>query len=311
MPALRPAQPEDLRHPIIRALLIATMAFAGLGASARTIFFDDFEPSGSARTSIGFSWGDTSRNVYTTTDPLTGARPTPYRGRSALAFSHRARPVGQDSTAQRAFSLGGAYPDLWIRYFVRIPDNFAHRVERDGSNNKWLCLWNDRYTAERTGMTICWSYVPSETSPGGSDIVYDYIAPGADGKTYWSPQLARRSFISASMKGKWIEVVHHVQMPSRQGAGDGAIQMWIRPPNVPNLVSLQDDRAVSFRWGTGPRGFTAGYLMGWSNSGFTEATTFNIDDFQVLDSRPTGLTEARVAPVTHRSYRTADRSRVR
>jgi hypothetical protein len=269
------------------------LTLGSVTAGARTIHFDDFEDHRAARTGDGFVWGGNSRNVYTTVDPLTGARPTPLRGATALAFSHRAKPVGEDSSAQQMFRLGGAYPDLWLRYFVRIPENFTHRVDRGGANNKWLCVWSDRYSSGLTGLTICWNYLPSKTDPNGADIVFNYIHPRDERESSTRPFHSRMSdrqpLIARGMRGRWIEVVHHVQLPSRQGANNGAIQMWMRPVGRDNFVAIHDRRDLPLRWGTGPRGFTAGYLMGYANSGFSEATTFNIDDFQVMDSRPSTL----------------------
>jgi hypothetical protein len=271
-------------------LMSGAMVLGSLAATARTIHFDDFEDHRAPRTGDGFKWRASSRNVYTTSDRITGAVPTPLNGRTALAFSHRAKPYGQDSTAEQRFFLGGTYPEIWFRYFVRIPDNFVHRTDSKGpANNKWLCLWTDRPASGRTGFNMCWQYLPSRTNPGGADMVWNYNHFSEDGQYYRSSESDRKNFFTKEMRGRWIEVIHHVQLPTRQGANNGAIQMWVRAPGQGRYTVVHDRRDLPLRWGESQRGLSGGYLMGWANSGFSEATTFTIDDFHVLSNRPSVL----------------------
>src|SRR5690606_25220930 len=140
---------------------------------------------------------DAGRNVYVVKDPVTGIATKPYQGKYSLAFTHRAKPIGEDSSAEQRFDLGGSYPEIWFSYWVRVPDNFYHRSGGGAANTKWLALWTNNYE-DRTGVTAVWEYWPS--SDGSSRIAYRWVGP--DGASAHQDYTA---FIDATAdRGKWM-----------------------------------------------------------------------------------------------------------
>lgn len=248
----------------------------------RVLFSDGFESGDRLAQQGGFAWKDSGRNVYIDRDPETGRRVPAFRGHDALGFTYRGKPDGKDSTAQQNFNLGEPKRNLWIRYFVRIPTNFVHRRQQFGStNNKWLALWSDQYRGAGEGILIVWEYWPSRSVPGGSEIAYHFVHQGKP-----SSHLGRTQFIGPEMRGQWIEFVHHVRFPRGPNTDDAVIQMWMRPVGTREYTVLHDAHDVPARYTGGPLGFTKGYLFGWANSGFSQDTTFVVDDFEVSDSPP-------------------------
>ena len=82
--------------------------------------------------------------------------------------------------------------------------------------------------------------------------------------------------------GKWQRRTIHVKLPTTQSSNDGIIEVWIRHGN--NVVEKHveilngDFRDVDEPW------IRHGYLLGWSNNGFAEPTSFLITNFILAES---------------------------
>lgn len=256
--------------------------FVGIGVLAspvvaQEIFRDDFESGNKATSMNGFRWTEAGRNVYITQDPVTGIATKPYQGRYSMGFTHRAKPLGEDSTAEQRFDLGGSYPEIWFSYWMRVPDNYNHRSGGGAGNTKWLALWTNNYE-DRTGITTVWEYWPAGN--GSSEIAYRWVGP--EGPT---AHQGNAPFINPQTdRGKWMHIVHRIRLSSAPGAADGVLQMWVKKQGASTYTQLHNRTNAVIRPAGGGNGFRAGYLMGWSNSGWDQETTFYLDDFKISRS---------------------------
>lgn len=248
-------------------LLEACNAYAGI------IFSDDFSSGGRGAGNNSFSWVGGANNIYADTDPLTGLATIPYSGSYSLAFAHRAKADGSDSSAEQRFSIGSPLNELWMSYYVRIPDNYTHREQASSANNKWLAIWTNNY--ESNGIAVVLEYWPS--ADGGSKLAYRWVT---DGKDTWHH--GHTTIIDLPTdRGKWMHFVVHVKLSSGIGIDNGIIEAWIKYEESGGYTKLFDEKEAPLYANTATQGFSKGYLMGWSNSGFSEETIFYIDDFHV------------------------------
>lgn len=258
----------------IAVLLLTQTAVISVEA-ATPLFSEDFE-EGQRTGNEYFGFTSSSRNVYVVEDPVTGATTIPHRGQYSLGFSHRAKPPGKDSTAQQDYQLGERQNEIWYRYFFRVPENFFHRQEESSSNNKWLVAYTDDY--ERSGVTVVLEYWPDGN--GGSRIAYRWVRDSG-----FSSHQGHAQFIRIPEdRGTWIEFVFHVRLASAAARNDGVIQTWIRREGESDYIPLHDRTDAPLYSSAQTGGFAQGYMMGWSNSGFAEETTFYVDDLEFSSS---------------------------
>lgn len=260
------------------ALLSATLAHA-----APTLV-DSFEsanlyapdgPSPALNTS-GFRWGGTN---YTSVVTMINGTPTSvwngsvtnrafpdsdfncYDGSYCLRFHY---PAGGYMAEQR-FDLGRAYPEVWFRYWIRVPPNFYH----GGQNNKFAAFWTSVYDGPGD---ITWQTRPS--GGGSAKLVVQ------DGGTQQPEIDAANNFISVpGDRGRWMQVVIRMIPATASGANNGTIQFYRRWSNETNFSLLYSK--TNARFYEGGQGIRAGYLMGWANQPYTQITEWLIDKFTV------------------------------
>ena len=136
-------------------------------------------------------------------------------------------------------------------------------------------MWTDEYEAD--GVSVVLEYWPD--GKGGSVLAYRWIRdsdrkPGHQG---------HRQFIRVPEdRGKWFEFVYHVRLASRLGVNDGIIQTWVRREDEAGYTQLHNriDAPLhsNLQSTSGSPGLSDGYVMGWANSGFSEETTFYLDN---------------------------------
>jgi hypothetical protein len=253
------------------------------------LMFDGFESGDmSATNRDGFRWAQNNRTSVVTMAPgpkvvwhngprelpgPEGADWTAKHGQYALRFHY---PAGEAWSEQR-FTLGGAYPEIWIRFWLRVPDNFVHGGGRP-SNNKFFALWMDGYSQHGTGPTIVWNFWRQD-----------------DGKSYFTFSLSnveRRGhhgraddfLVSPRDQGRWMQIVLYAKMSSSPEATDGAARIWRRWEDEDALTLISESLGNRFHPPKdGPQGWAAGYILGWANAAYAEDTEWLLDGFTVSE----------------------------
>jgi len=220
----------------------------------------------------GLSKGDATviyNNKTMCNGPISGRDWTAKDGNNSLRFRFGA---GKNMSEQR-FNLGVHYPDLWLRYFIRVPVNFSQGT----LNNKFLALWTDTYDKQGT---VTWDTRPDSNHDGGANLTY------ADGGTT-HPETGATPFISVPKdRGRWMEILVHVKPATSATAHDGIIQLSRRWVGDKNFTKIHEKlNAIIYEPGVSTQGIAHGYLFGWANDPYKEDTEWLLDDLSVYNGK--------------------------
>lgn len=288
----------------------SSVATGSAASGASPLFSDDFSTGDLSTANDYFRWGEggppsagyESDNVVDVTGPLLTtikARHFPF-GKFEEQRFHLTTSLAESRSANG--NSNTAYKRVCIGFDFYVPSNYMHRNSGsgfEGVNNKWLVdLWKDGYghSAEISkvlSMTEAWRISSSESylrvmwsNPGsGAPSAYGV----SDGLTAAASRIAPGGeqiyAVKNSDKGKWARIVMDTQA-SDIGSTNGWAR-WYRAEYTAGvlgefelMVGMENmDNATSA--GTlATNGFDRGYLMGYSNSGFDELTTFYIANFE-------------------------------
>lgn len=251
---------------------------------ADPVFFDSFETADmSATNQQGFDWGHNNWTSIVTSEAAVYNNGEIFKlldasiewdaidGQHALRFHY---PAGHNMTEQR-FSLGQAFPEIWYRYWIKVPENFEHPVTIP-SNNKFFATWMDGYSHQGEGPTVFWNILTN--GKGGSDIAVSY---SDGGNTVAGKQLQHSPFIEVPRdRGRWMEVVMYLKSSNQPGLGE--VGLWRRWENEDNFTKLHELTNIDLVIpSSGPEGWAQGYIMGWANAPYQENTEWLIDSFTV------------------------------
>lgn len=198
-------------------------------------------------------------------------------------------------TADKAWSNG-----LWVgKLLNRNRQNSAVSQGRAiwPANNKLAAVWADDYSAHGLGPSVVWELMPLEVDTAGqtSDSTYltvHYSAGNHQGAGGHIRALGE-PLITGQDAGRYLDIVLHGQFSSRPGAKDGIIQSYLRKEGESQYRLKHDIRDADMdkrsELPLAQQPWQAGYLMGWSNSGFDTLTRFHISKIQYYRSRPQQL----------------------
>ncbi|MEQ8456586.1 MAG: hypothetical protein RLO52_22575 [Sandaracinaceae bacterium] len=262
-----------------------------------TLFSDGFESGDlSATNPEGFRWGGPNRTSVVTQHPSDGPvvlHPTyivagdttsdgtprhwtASEGDNSLRFRF---PAGEPWSEQR-FDLGTPEPELWLRFWLRVPLNYVHGpIPSPGRNQKLLALWMDGYEGDGDGSTVWLGFHPSGDG-SDSTVAFSYSRGGYSGSLGYEQD---QPFVaSGSDRGRWMQMVLHVRAETSPGASDGVIETWRRWRDEPRFTKLHEsfDAAIVIPPG-GPAGFRRGYLLGWANGHYAVDTEWLLDQFEL------------------------------
>jgi hypothetical protein len=279
---------DAMRTELTSLMLHKPKANAPPIAGNDAIFCDSFESADmSATDSHGFKWAGNNRTSIVVMAPgpkvvwhngrrdeagPEGADWTAHEGKHALRFRY---PAGEAWTEQR-FDLGRAYPEVWIRYWLRVPKNFVHG-SGDPSNHKFFALWMDGYSQHGKGPTIVWNFW---RQPDGNSRFSFSLSNVPEPKGHHG--LADDFIVSPRDQGRWMQIVLYAKRSSSPEANDGAARIWRRwqGEDAFTLVSETVGRAFNPP-SDGPQGWAAGYILGWANAAYAEDTEWLLDEFTV------------------------------
>jgi hypothetical protein len=245
-----------------------------------TPFFQDNFDAGTRLSANGFTWGASTA--------VTVSTERAYSGTHALRSNYSAAAVGRDGNSEQRFNLGRYVSELSIDYMLYVPANFNHRVEAP-DNNKFIMLWRDQYGSQNGTWQIGWEYTRNgDTLSNGrfmsSRWDFDWVT---DGGAWPSPYPVRSMPMMGTSgpirAGQWNRVQIHVKAASSRTAEDGQSHLWV---NGTLIHSYTKGRFHNFNAAVTEAQLRNGYFMGWANSGFTEQTTFFIDDVKFYQGNP-------------------------
>lgn len=261
----------------------STVADTTLASGGVSPFFEDnFETGNFTKTGGGFSWTINSSNVAVTTDNPRGT------DTYSAAFTYGPTPIGEHNwNAEKRFLLGASYTEIWVEYYLFVPANYYHRIPLP-SNNKFFRLHeDDPYGFHITTETES----TAAQTPAGTSYFRRFLAAtrGASGNLYDMPKTPNIIGPDYPIKpGYWTQMRFHFKSASARDVLDGVAEWWA--DGVPIVTKTWDFWTESEGNDGGNPGrqafVTGGYIIGWSNSSFTDETVFNIANWKVYSSNP-------------------------
>jgi hypothetical protein len=239
---------------------VAVLSLASSAATSATIFTDSFENGSLASAQNGASWGG-SRDTAISTSRY-------FSGQSSLQFTFEAGPLGDDAFSEQRINLPrrSAY---WFHYKLFIPSNYHHRSD-GASNNKFLAVYRAPY--QTPGYQVNFSLQPN--GAGGSNLDIHHYRNGSEQKV----RRVATNFITDADRGKWMDVIAEIRVPSSSTAYDGVMRLTKNGSVVASVTDLG-------AWGgTDANYIDQAYFLGWSNSGFNDTTVMYIDDVVISDT---------------------------
>lgn len=246
--------------------------------SATPFFEDGFESGDFSKTATndGSVWGWSPVSVTVdTNNSLTGS--------NSANFTFGPNAPLDDAWVELAFSFGKSVSEAWAEYDLFVPSNFANRSPSDNAaNNKFFQFNFD-------GSTYQALTVEFTAQGSGKSALRRFLAASEDpatGQANWPadetefPNIA--DFIGAGctlVPGNWHQVRLHFKSSTDGTSADGLAELFIDGVLIRSL-------AWPF-WKISTSGqINGGYVLGYANSGYDNATEFRVDNFKAYDSDP-------------------------
>ena len=190
--------------------------------------------------------------------------------------------------AELRFDLGRAYSELWIEYFIYVPEGteswttapYHHRVASN-NNHKFFYIWDSGTWDGPSAGVSDRLYYGLELRNGSGDNISngaDQDFGAAAGTEPAEPTPPAGIFRSSDL-GTWVRFRWHVKASSGTGIPDGALEFW------KNDTKLINETGIVW-YDPGHTGFQNGMFMGWANQGFNALTTMYLDDVSFYNSNP-------------------------
>lgn len=282
-------------------ICIGLLSIVSAPVFAADIFSDSFESKDmSATNTNGFKWSKNNRtsiviqdpndgpvavynngviyNIHSSTMPDDGSTRnwTAKSGTHSLRFSY---PNGQNWSEQR-YDLGGAYPEVWISYWMRVPANF---YRENGRNNKWFDILMAPIS-QYSDTSV--SRIEMQDWPNGSGGMNLNIQfrNGADG--IFTNSNTYNNFITPVDANRWMLVVYHFKASATNSSTDGILRMYRRWKNETKFTLINELSNLNVGIGSGSvtagrLGWASGYIMGYANAPYANDTEWLMDDFTV------------------------------
>ncbi|MCY0994888.1 hypothetical protein OV203_47615 [Nannocystis sp. ILAH1] len=268
-------------------------------------FADDTVAMGSPG---GIEWTD---NHYTRVSTALARR-----GTRSLRFTYPAQPnpPPSDTVIEQRFAFNQHLTDFWFKYDIFIPANYFHRSTAGsndfGGGEKELVMMSEGYSAPSPTEIYPTMILgrlfrrvdqddPNWVNDGSSWQYGSFAYAAADGERTWYylPSAGIETgprFVDINVDpGTWVRRILHVRMPTTTNSNDGEIEYWATRCDG-TTIKVVDEHNGTFHGALHPNSaggnyITAGYLLGSSNSGFDEETTFYIDDVVVSSTNLWGV----------------------
>ncbi|HEX9894284.1 MAG TPA: hypothetical protein VGA78_10195 [Gemmatimonadales bacterium] len=252
-------------------------------------FSDSFDGCGSLNktaNAAGFRWADTQGGVGE--DPGISSA-IARSGSCSLKFTFvGSSNMADDSWSEQRFAFGKKLSEVYVGWYQYFPSGlespavgpkFVHRNDPNGpDNNKLLRLWDEDYS--QYNVKAGFSMLPSSTGDGQLNTEYIWRSANGSGNSVanvgpWT------GIVTNATRGTWAKFRVRMKLATSATANDGIVQLWLNDVLTANFTTLPlyTAQAGAKNW------IRNGYIMGWSNSGFTQTTHTYIDDF-VISGNP-------------------------
>jgi uncharacterized protein YjdB len=247
------------------------------------LFSDGFETGSRGLPANGIRWKGTPTNV-TITNAIARS------GAFSMRFRYAAKADCTDGSVEQRFELGTQRREIWLEYWIYLPDGseglgarwFQRSQDHCEPNSakddskKFLALWSGEYNDTDNLMVILGLQRHSDIS--------SYLSISAKNGTRDAKPLLRvnqvNDFITPATLGRWTRFrIYYRTADVNQS--NGILRIW----KDDALVAQNTDLPL-FAVDPLITGITEGYLWGWTNAGYAEETSVFVDDFKIYNSNP-------------------------
>ncbi len=201
----------------------------------------------------------------------------------ALLFKYG---IGTDQWAEERYTLSPAalngrkgLSEVWVQFDIFCPSNYKDRLVPGHWGSKHFVFYADKYESDPTliiGRVANSHEKNAGFFRGGWQIhdankggAYGFASRGGFDNEYKGPAI----YNLKTDLGKWSRHTFHIKFPTSANSNNGIIEGWVRHAN--GVVEKQINVLNGNFWdSTGKNYINAGYILGWSNNGFTENTWF-------------------------------------
>lgn len=188
--------------------------------------------------------------------------------------------------SEQQFTMGAAYPTLWIAYWFRVPAGYARGLTGEPSNNKFA-VFQTVTSPIPSGNGISKLEVQdlyNVSDETACDINLQIHDGGTDNFTNSGRYL---NFMTSSDAGRWMHIVYQLKCSSSVGVTDAVIGMYRKWDGDSSYTTIAEVTGIAVDvTQASDGGWIAGYLMGYANRLYDSQMEFLIDDFALYTSDP-------------------------
>jgi hypothetical protein len=193
-----------------------------------------------------------------------------------------AAQTGTGNAEQNALSDTLPARDTWVRYWMRIPTNYAPTTNHSTSQHKIFVLFQDAYEFSGDGSTCFMNfYYNSATGHMASGILHSDGGGTGGGGVSAKTQL----FHATNDRGKWLQFVLLHRMESSPGASDGAHKFWSRFKEDDSFTLQNARTGITLKRSTvaGAEGWRRWRFLSAREGDAAERQDFLFDEIEVSD----------------------------
>lgn len=236
---------------------------------AVALFTDGFESGDLRKTGNGFRWGSATRTGVASNKGSEGSH--------SLRFDYPAAAAGQDSWSEQRFVIaesGSTAPnEVWVEFNLYVPDNWTMRSGESPENHKLFAIWAEDYSSSgSTQMVFEWDQSGSR--------IRALMMTGTGDAANKAEYKTGAPVLTTSMRGTWVRFRFHLKIASSANAYDGVAQVWR------DNTLLYEATNLGWYYSGANNYFRNGYLLGWSNGGYSQLTQYYLDQFNIYTSNP-------------------------
>lgn len=233
--------------------------------------------------------------VTVSTNPAisSGDIPSGRTGNATHGMIAHFYPPGVNSWAEQAFYMASGalngrpgLTDFWLQYDIFFPKGYKDRDVPGHWGSKSMAFWPYEYSGP--GLMFTLGRIGKTDGSGDSVQSGTYRYNDADGiHIHESMNSPGGTYVDVSVDdGYWQRRTLHLKLPTSLDSNDGQVELWVKHFSNGSIRKIVDYKNTNWYADDGYNYIANGYLLGWSNPGFsdTKQTILFIDNMILTES---------------------------
>jgi len=257
--------------------------------------------SGDGVNTIGFSWDSTNGTsiankttvIYNFSGvvsiPLVNPDPDDWDPQTG-DNSFRVYYGPADDWSEQRFDTTTPQTSLYVGYWIMVPTNYTRVNDGPQNNNKWFDIFWGNIAGWPTDYSN--SNLPRlemQDIAGSAGACNMQMQVRQQGAGTIQTSSSHSDFITEADAGRWMHCMYYLGESSGTDVADAEVKFWRRWEDDAGytLICSLDSLVIQNTVGEGVNGWSGGYLMGFLNDPFVDASVWMIDDFSWWSTDPT------------------------